>query len=283
MRKILYLLLFGIVFSCQGDYGEPDTQRLVVEAWIDKGGFPMVFVTRSIPVTSEYQSIDDLGQYLERWAKVTIDNGSQQDVMVGRLNRHYYPPFYYTTSFMRGETGKTYHLHVETQDGLTADATTTLQDGDVAIDSFWVTPVATSDTLYQLHAQLDMSVCNSQYYKLFTQTNTELQTTVSTMLGTFSLDMIEQGHIIINQGRTNVNKDYITSFSVNDTVHVRIAALTEEQYDYWRNFEDALSLSRNPLFPVTNNLPGNVRDGIGYWFAYNARSYDIVIRKLADR
>ena len=30
-------------------------------------------------------------------------------------------------------------------------------------------------------------------------------------------------------------------------------------------------------------LPGNIRDGIGYWFAYNTRSYDIVIRKLADR
>lgn len=39
---------------------------------------------------------------------------------------------------------------------------------------------------------------------------------------------------------------------------VKLASITEEAYRFWRDFEDMTTLSRNPLFPVTNNLHSNI-------------------------
>ena len=147
----LLTIALVLMYGCKGDYGNDEPSQLVVEGWIDNGEFPMVFVTRSVPISEEYQEISNLGQYLERWAKVTISDGEREEVLVGRLNHSYYPPFYYTTSYMRGEPGKTYRLHVEGSGGLTADAETTITSETAVIDSFWVTPVENNDTLYQLH------------------------------------------------------------------------------------------------------------------------------------
>ena len=275
---LLMTIAIGLLYGCKADYGNNDASQLVVEGWIDKGEFPMIFVTRSVPVNEEYLEIADLGQFLERWAKVTISDGEREEVMVGRLDRSYYPPFYYTTSYMRGEPGKTYQLHVESSGGLTADAETTITPETAVIDSFWVTPVAHSDTLYQLHAHINLEESTAQYFKVFTQNDMNLYTTLSSMLGTFSRDMIGNGDIVINRGRKNVDKDYITTFSINDTVDVRLVALSEAQYQYWRSFEDMVSLSRNPLFPATDNMPSNVTTGMGYWFGYTASAYLVPIR-----
>lgn len=265
------------VCGCKADYGNDEPSLLVVEGWIDNDEFPIVFVTRSVPISDEYQEISDLSQYLERWAKVTISDGEREEVMVGRLNRSYYPPFYYTTSYMRGKPGKTYHLHVDSS-GLTADAETTITPETAVIDSFWVTPVANNDTLYQLHAHINLEKTTSQYFKVFTQTDMNLYTTLSSMLGVFSRNMIGNGDIIINRGRKNLDKDYISSFSINDTVQVKLAALSEEQYQFWRSFEDMISLSRNPLFPATDNMPSNISTGMGCWFGYTSSHYLVPIR-----
>ncbi len=271
-------ITLSLTYGCKADYGNDEPSQLVVEGWIDNGEFPMVFVTRSVPISEEYQEISDLGQYLERWAKVTISDGEREEVMVGRLNRSYYPPFYYTTSYMRGEPGKTYHLHVEGSGSLTADAETTITSETAVIDSFWVSPVENNDTLYQLHAHIDLKASSAQYFKVFTQTDMNLYTTLSSMFGVFSRDMIDNGDIVINRGRKNLDKDYISPFSINDTVQVKLSALSEEQYLFWRSFEDMISLSRNPLFPATDNMPSNVSTGMGCWFGYTSSHYLVPIR-----
>lgn len=274
----LLTIALVLMYGCKGDYGNDEPSQLVVEGWIDNGEFPMVFVTRSVPISEEYQEISNLGQYLERWAKVTISDGEREEVLVGRLNHSYYPPFYYTTSYMRGEPGKTYRLHVEGSGGLTADAETTITSETAVIDSFWVTPVENNDTLYQLHAHIDLKASTAQYFKVFTQTDMNIYTTLSSMFGVFSRDMIGNGDIIINRGRKNLDEDYVSSYSINDTVQVRLSALNEEQYRFWRSFEDMISLSRNPLFPATDNMPSNISTGMGCWFGYTSSHYLVPIR-----
>ena len=280
-RLTIYSLImaFVLISGCSGDYDFNESSQLVVEGWLDHNEFPMVFVTRSVPIDNEYQNIANLGQYLERWAKVTISDGEREEVMVGRLNRSYSPPFYYTTSYMRGEYGKTYHLHVEGSGGLTADAETTITPERAVIDSLWVTPVTDNDTLYQLHAHINLEASTARYFKVFTQTDTNLYTTLSSMFGVFSKDMIGNGDIIITRGRSNLDKDYISAFSINETVQIKLSALSEEQYLFWRSFEDMISLSRNPLFPATDNIPSNISTGMGYWFGYTSNQYTVSIRE----
>lgn len=71
-------------------------------------------------------------------------------------------------------------------------------------------------------------------------------------------------------------------FSINETVYLKIAAISEEQYQFWRMYDNMQSLSRNPLFPVTDNIPSNVSSGIGYWFGYASVNYVVSIKELVE-
>ena len=71
MRKIPYFLLLLLCLSCNGDYGNQEPSELVVEGWIDKGDFPVVFLTRTITLSDEYMDISELEKYL--WGAQAAD------------------------------------------------------------------------------------------------------------------------------------------------------------------------------------------------------------------
>lgn len=49
-----------------------DESQLVVEGWVDAGGFPIVKLTKTIPLGKDELSLDSLSRYMDRWAKITI-------------------------------------------------------------------------------------------------------------------------------------------------------------------------------------------------------------------
>ena len=70
-----------------------DAPEIVVEGWIEDGGFPVVMVTTSVPVSSEYEKWDSLEDHLVRWAKVTVSDGENEVVLTGKMDRNYFPPY----------------------------------------------------------------------------------------------------------------------------------------------------------------------------------------------
>ena len=116
MRKVFYiLLLFAFVFvACDDEFGiKSQSSDLVVEGWIQNNQFPVVILTRTLPVTSEFQEMDNLEDYIVNWAKVSITDGTDTVVLTGKYDEDYFPPYIYTTGRMRGETGKSYKLMVD--------------------------------------------------------------------------------------------------------------------------------------------------------------------------
>lgn len=280
MRTLPYLLLLLLTLTaCSAHYADEEESQLVVEGWIDEGDFPIVILTRSIPVKNEYQDISDLSQFVEHWARVTISDGEQEVTLVGQASRNYFPPYYYTTSYMRGEAGKTYRLRIHCTDGTDYEALTTIPLKRPVIDSFSVERTAASDTLYQLYAHLDPQQ-DIPYYKLFTQTDPTRQSLRSSLLGVFTADMVENHRVAVNAGRTNLVEEVSPFFSINDTVRVKLSAVSEEQYVFWRDFEYIASLSRNPFFPTNTNLSSNVPGCLGYWFGYASSFYVVPVRDL---
>ena len=115
---IVCLALVALVSGCNEEKTTLAEKRLVVEGWIDSGEFPVVKLTRTMPLGVDHKvDIDKLSDYMERWAKVTISDGERSEVMVGRYDKNYFPPFVYTSYEMRGEVGKTYTITVETDNG----------------------------------------------------------------------------------------------------------------------------------------------------------------------
>lgn len=265
--------------ACTDDDLPAVEQELVVEGWIDSNGFPIVMLTRSIPVSTEYQPLDDLSKYMERWARVAVSDGEREVVMVGKFDLNYFPPYIYTTSEMRGEAGKTYHLTVDCADGSHAEAVTTIP-APVPIDSISQERVEGSDTLRQLYAFVTDDRAEMRFYKVFVHVRNRDKGYLSAYLGITNSSLLPgDGRIAVNQGRINLDKDFTPYFAVGDTVTVKLAHISEPTYGFWRSFEDMGALSRNPLFPVTDNLPSNVNGAIGYWFGYGSSVRVVTVGK----
>lgn len=272
---IYMLMVFSLlIVACDNyDISTSGKSQLVVEGWIDAGHFPIVKLTKTVPLTEERIDVDDLSKYVENWGKVTISDGKRTEVMVGRYDSKYNPPFIYTTYNMKGEVGKTYTIKAESRDGIVAEATTSIPS-PIEITKFEIEPTDV-DTLFQLVAYVSDS---NKRCKLFTMVEGEQTEYYSSQIGLFDVGMIgEDGRVIVKRGRKNLDKNASPFFKRGDKVWVKLATLDDASYDFWRSFEDLVALSRVPLMPVAENLKSNVTGALGYWCGYGSKVYSVSI------
>ena len=112
----IIMVIAGMLVACEADFTTEKKSDMVVEGWIDEGGYPVVILTKSLTISDKYQRIDSLAQYLIRWAKVSVSDGERKVVLTGKYDSRFFPPYIYTTGNMRGIAGKTYNLDIEYKD-----------------------------------------------------------------------------------------------------------------------------------------------------------------------
>ena len=66
-------------------------------------------------------------------------------------------------------------------------------------------------------------------------------------------------------------------FAADDYVYVKFCVLDDVTWQYWSDYEDLTSLSRNPFFPVTSSIRSNISGGLGYFSGYGASYYEVSI------
>ena len=89
-----------------------------------------------------------------------------------------------------------------------------------------------------------------------------------------STTIAADGRISIRKSRNNMESGSFTPyFTEGDTVIVKFSTITSEAYNYWRQYEDMMNLSANPVFPTNISLPSNLNGAIGYWFGYGSNYY----------
>lgn len=280
MQKYLFPLILAFAFAaCNTDLSisEDNTSRLVVEGWIEDGGFPVVMLTRSLPVSANYQSMDDLDGFILRWAKVTVSNGEDTVILTGKYDRGYFSPFIYTTSRMRGEAGKKYTLTVEYRDYYATSVTSIPAPPDLC--TFSVEPCIDSDTLYQIKATFKDNPSGKNYYQFFTRIGTSTKQYQASYLGTIDDEVLNtitempvyRGH------QLNVDK-YTPYFTLHDTVSVKFAHIDEASFRVWDSYTKTLSLSTNMFLSTSTDMETNINGGYGYWCGYGAITDHIVIQ-----
>lgn len=278
--KYLYLLFMIIVVFFTGctEALTTNSSGLVVEGWIDDGGFPVVFVTSTIPVSDKYQSIDSIGKYVIKWARVTVSDGDTTVVLTGKADRSYFPDYIYTTGWLRGRAGKSYTLTVD-YDDFHASASTTIP-GRIPVDSFRVERSSLSDTLYRIKAFFTDPPAERNYYKFFTKRLGKDKNYYSSLFGTFSdavLDTLPAIPVLRGNGILTAEK-YSPYFTAQDDVVIKFAQLDAASYSFWHDFESSVNLSRNFFMPDVNNLRSNVKGALGYWCGYGASYYVVNIK-----
>ena len=280
MTKYTILLIILIsLFSCESDDTIQVQPQLVVEGWIDSDGFPVVILTTTAPIDEHKQSISSLEDYVVKWAKVTVSDGEQEVVLTGKVDKDYFPSFIYTTGQMRGFAGKTYKLRVE-YDDYYAEAETTIPQ-KIEVDSFKVARLGKDSQYYGLHAYFEDNPSEKNYYKFFVYTSSSpYRSFTSARLGLINDEVITGTTICAPIHRDHSITewdDYEQNFTFAEIVRVKIAQIDSIGYQFWKSYEEASTLSRNPLFPTTKSLRSNVNGALGYWLGYGSSKYTIIM------
>ncbi len=274
-------MLLHALLSCKGDIFPEDGENIVVEGWIEDGGFPVVVLTTSLALSEDYAGADSLRRHMLTWAKVTISDGTDEVILTGMYDSLYFPPYIYTTGNMLGKAGHTYRLKVEYED-YTATAVTTIPES-VKLDSVSVARCAESDTLYQLTAHFTDNPDSHNYYLLFVNNGLKYNQPMITYMGYLDDQLTTSNHIsapIYKEQSLQTVQDYIPYFTRKDTVVVKLAHAGAEAFNFWSDVQNSVSFSTSMYMPITSNVRSNITGGIGYWFGYGVSVQTVV---MADR
>ena len=272
------MLLFCLTGCAEVGLPQPVPQ-IVVEGWIEDGYNPIVMLTTTVPIGESVTDLKELEKFVINWGKVTISDGEKSVVLSGRRNNDYFPPYIYTTSSMTGQAGKTYTITVE-YSGRTVTAQTTIPE-DVPLEYIRVAASGENPGNFQLVGGLKDNRNSKDYYKFFVKVSGKDSTYISSFLGLTDDDILkdktEIAELPINNGSRRSDQRMTTYFTAEDRVIVKFCTLDQTSWQYWNDFEEIQSLSRNPFFPVSTSIRSNVKGGLGYWAGYGSRYYVVSI------
>lgn len=281
LTLVLACVLLEIGCTEESDWTESNESKLIVEGWIEDGGFPVVIISRSLLVSTDYQDVHSLSDHIVRWAKVTVSDGSDSVVLTGKYDKGYFPPYIYTTTKIKGEVGKSYYLTAEYKD-MRASAKTTIPNIPNNC-SFKVEKCTGSDTLFQINARFKDIPMEKNYYQFFTRVGTNTKQYLASYLGSIDDEVLErETNITVYRGHQFREKGYIPYFLLDDTVSVKFSQVDETSFRIWDSYTKMQSLSSNMFFSTSSDIESNIIGGYGYWCGYGTITNYIVIRDSID-
>lgn len=278
-------ILIGLFFALSAceDSLELDVQdyesSLVVEGWIEAGGFPVVVLTKSANYFSTIDSVA-LRQLVATRAKVTVSDGEQEEILTLKKNDLYFPPYLYQGTEIKGEAGKTYHLTIELA-GKKYEATTSIPAA-VALDSLWFQLTAGQDSLGLMYGRFSDHGDTEDYYRVFTRRKNKDSKFIPIYLSAIG-DKYFNGQSFtfsLLRGAESLSdvKDDIY-FRLGDTVQVKMCAMDRAHFDFWRTLERELYVTGNPFSSSGNEVISNISGkALGVWGGYNPSTYQLIIK-----
>ena len=282
LQKLPIFAAFLTLAACEADIYAPHTPELVVEGWVEAGGFPVVMVTKSFPVTTDKQSKDSLAAHLVKWATVSVSDGDTTVYLTGKYDSGYFPPYIYTTTGLRAREGREYALRVEFGEYL-ATATTTVPAAPQA-GAFRFEPTAADPEAWLATVELDDPPGEKNYYQLFSRVGGETRQVLPAYMGCFDDAALKRPAKlpIYRAHRLGANMEYTPYFLAGDTVAVKVAQVDSVAFAFWRTYGDLVSNSENQFLAPTQGLRGNVHGAQGYSHGMNARTAWSSVPKAED-
>jgi hypothetical protein len=311
LRHTMYvLILTGLTTNCTTDIsiplpeGEP---AVVVEGYIEPGLPPLVFLSTSVPYFGDLSPAAFAATQI-RGAVVTVTEGSTtvtlQEVSIRSLPvelRSFLGSafgldyntlidslgldlYFYTSSQMLGQIGRSYRLSVQAP-GVSISALTTLPELN-PVDSVVINPHPQSDrfdTLYSLSVRYSDPAGRRNYIRYFTQRNQEpfYPGYFSSVLDDRSLFNVDGQSFTFPIERgwdpvTEIDEDLYIYFVAGDTVTLRWCAIDEAHHGFWSSLEfDQASVGNPFASPVI--IRSNIQGGLGIWGGYSASYRTVVI------
>ncbi len=278
------------MISCTKDIEleqEDYERKIVVDGWIENGKGAQVFLTRSSPFLTEYDSASIRNTFLN-YAKVTLRTGSgETEVLTLSRQKNFFPPFVYKSIKIKGEVGENYHLEVIYQDNIVKAQTSIPSLPE--IQDVWCSSV--SDTSMIIKAKLNDKIEESNYY--YSQINIKhIDTRFHPSNDPLVNDNLFDGEEVDLQIKRkkqsdplNINKAdderslLSNEFALSDTVYIKISQISKESYEVLNGIYMNRKVQGSPFSFVDQETNTNIVGGIGRWTGLASRNYLIYHQK----
>ncbi len=261
-------------------------RKIVVDGWIENGKSAQVFLTRSSPFLTEYDSASIRNTFLN-YAKVTLKTGSgETEVLTLSREENFFPPFVYKSIKIKGKIGEQYQLEVLYQ-GKVVTAQTSIPSLP-EVKEVWCSSV--SDTSMIIKAKLKDNIEESNYY--YSQINVKhFDTRFHPSNDPLTNDNLFDGEEIDLQIKRkkqpdllkiyNVDKRYLLlyEFGLTDTVYVKVSHINKESYEVLNGIYTNAMVEGSPFSFVDQKTNTNIEGGIGRWTGLASRNYLIYYQK----
>lgn len=277
IRLFYSLFTLLLLVACQGEV-QYDREEIVVEGWIESGAAPIVMLSKTFTVTTE-DEVDEDESIVLPWGKVTVSDGTNEVILTGDYDERYTPPYIYSTSRIKGVSGRTYHLKVEYGDRVLT-AQTTIPETD-SLEALMVTPCSDDDGMYQITAYYDDNPDTKDYYMFLTRVfkgETRYYPSFLGLIDDANLSLHNQQ--VVQPGvhlLTSDENKYHPYYHADDSVLIKFARIDRDTYNIHKAYSEMVSLSSNPLFTSDVSMPTNIQGGLGFWCGYAVTKYNVII------
>lgn len=289
-KLLMVCLLLAGISGCEKNVSfklEETKPKLVVEATIENGQPPIVFLSNSL---SFYSKVDPaiIADNFVRNAIVTISNGTlthQLKEYAQPVGGGYY--FYYysvdpssPSTLFYGELKKNYSLRIQTGSDVYT-ATTTIPDTTKRIDSvFWKpAPPGNPDNKVSLMVRATDRSGFGDYIRYFTKRNNE---TFYPGINSVYDDQVIDGssyEVMVERGldRNADNPPGSVYFDKGDTITFKLCSIDKATFDFWRTMEFNFASIGNPFSTPTKVISNISGEALGYFGGYGAQVRTIVV------
>lgn len=272
------LLLF---FSCTEEIElilPLSENEIVVEGWIEQNRYPIVYLTLSVPFTSEIDSSALYDQIVSQ-AKVTVSCDNQSEILTLKLNDNQYPPKYYSGTEMKGVAGKRYDLKIEYKGKVVTAATTIPQPPH--LDSIFFQLEEGEDVKGHLYFDFTDNAASKDYYRTFAQVKHKDKRFYPTLLNSFDDQYFNGENIrfVLYKGYKTLD-DYSAEnkyFLKGDTVVIKFCSVDKEHFDFWNSYQGKV-LNITSFTSSFNKIKSNINGGLGVWGGYGAGYRQVIIK-----
>ena len=287
--RYLISALFLFLVSCEKDINiklDPSQTKLVVDATIENGQAPVVFLSKSLDFFSKINP-QVLTASLVRNALIKIGDGTSEVILTeDSIVRNTSKVFFYTTSgsalFFRGKINTKYTITIEVL-GEVYTATTTIPEITRRIDSLWWEKIPFAEDTNDVRVMFKGTdrVGFGDYIRYFTKKGQE-----PFLPGINSVfdDQIVDGSTYTVQIDKGFDKnlefaDSLSNFKRGDTVTIKLCNIDKGTYDFWRTYEFSFQSIGNPFSSPTRILGNISNDALGYFGGYGAQYRTVIIPK----
>ncbi|MEY4868137.1 MAG: hypothetical protein RIT36_1036 [Bacteroidota bacterium] len=288
MRYLIILLLCLLVGSCEKDITiqlDPSLSRLVVDATIENGRPPMVFLSKSLDYFSKIDPAVLSSSFVHN-AKVRISDGST-DVLLKEdsiKNSTGTKIYFYTIAGQSlpflGKLKSSYSITIEA-DGKVYNAKTTIPEITRKIDSLWweKVPLAKDSNRVKVVVRATDKPGLGDYIRFFTKVGQ--QPFLPGFNSVFDDQVIDgqQYTIPVDKGfdKNAQFSDSTSYFKRGDTVMIKVCNIDKQTYDFWRTSEFNFQSVGNPFSSPIRILSNINNDALGYFGGYGCQYKTIII------